>query len=39
MNDDSIGHLMSYVNEAEEPLDGAKKWVEENQDLVNEWIK
>ena len=39
MNDDSIGQLMSYVSEAEEPLDGAEKWVEENQDLVNEWIK
>lgn len=39
MDDDSIGSLMSYVNEAEEPLAGAEKWVEDNQDLVSEWIK
>jgi len=30
---------MNYVEEAEEPIDGARKWVEENQDLVDEWIK
>lgn len=28
-----------YVNEAENPIEGARKWVEENQDLVNEWVK
>ncbi|MBP1949724.1 glycine betaine ABC transporter substrate-binding protein [Virgibacillus litoralis] len=39
MDDDSVGQLMTYVNEAEEPIDGARKWVEENQDLVNEWVK
>ncbi|WP_010529730.1 glycine betaine ABC transporter substrate-binding protein [Lentibacillus jeotgali] len=38
MDDDAIGQLMTYVNDAEEPIDGARKWVEENQDLVNEWI-
>ncbi|QAS52091.1 glycine betaine ABC transporter substrate-binding protein [Halobacillus litoralis] len=39
MDDDSIGQLMTYVNDAEEPIDGAEKWVEENQDLIDEWIK
>ncbi|MFZ4452478.1 glycine betaine ABC transporter substrate-binding protein [Salibacterium aidingense] len=39
MEDDAIGELMVEVNEAEEPIDGAEKWVEENQDLVNEWIE
>lgn len=38
MDDDSIGTLMSYVNEAEEPIEGARKWVKENQDLINEWV-
>lgn len=38
MDDDDIGSLMSYVAEAEEPIDGATKWVEENEDLVAEWI-
>lgn len=39
LNDDAIGKLMSSVNNAEEPIDGARKWVEENQDLVNEWVE
>ncbi|RSL33285.1 glycine betaine ABC transporter substrate-binding protein [Salibacterium salarium] len=38
MNDDAIGELMVAVNEAEEPINGAEKWVEENQDLIDEWI-
>lgn len=39
MDDDAIGQLMSYVGNAEEPIDGARKWVEENQDLINKWVK
>lgn len=42
MDDDSIGELMSYVAEAEEageePIVGAEKWVEDNRDLINEWL-
>ncbi|WP_163970685.1 glycine betaine ABC transporter substrate-binding protein [Oceanobacillus halotolerans] len=38
MNDEQIGQLMSYVNEADEEIEGARKWVEENEDLINEWI-
>jgi len=39
MDDDTIGELMSYVEAEEDPYDGAKKWVDENEDLVNEWIE
>ncbi|MBP2076078.1 glycine betaine ABC transporter substrate-binding protein [Oceanobacillus polygoni] len=39
MDDEAIGQLMSSVGEAEDPLDGAREWVEENQDLVNEWME
>ncbi|MYL35227.1 glycine/betaine ABC transporter [Pontibacillus yanchengensis] len=39
MNDQQIGQLIEYVQGAEEPIDGAKKWVEENQDLIDEWVK
>ncbi len=38
LNDQQIGELMTYVSDAEEPIDGARKWVEENQELVNEWV-
>ncbi len=39
MNDQQIGELIDDVESSEEPLDGAKKWVEENQDLIDEWVK
>ena len=40
MDDDAIGELMQYVGDEEEnPIKGAEKWVEENRDLVDEWIK
>ncbi|KPH78241.1 MULTISPECIES: glycine betaine ABC transporter substrate-binding protein [Bacillaceae] len=43
MDDQSVGELMSYVNEAEEngedPMVGAEKWIEDNEELVNEWVK
>lgn len=43
MDDKSIGQLMSYVSQAEEngenPIIGAKKWVEENQELVDSWLE
>lgn len=38
MDDEQIGSLMSEVESAEDPLDGAKKWIEENEDAVNEWL-
>ncbi|WP_289891782.1 glycine betaine ABC transporter substrate-binding protein [Virgibacillus pantothenticus] len=39
MDDATIGELMTYVNETEEPIDGARKWVEDNQELVHQWLK
>jgi glycine betaine/proline transport system substrate-binding protein len=39
MDDQQIGQLIDYVESAEDPLEGAKKWVEENQELVDEWVK
>lgn len=39
MDDEAIGELMTYVNETEEPIEGAKKWVDENQDRINKWMK
>ncbi|MDC3417465.1 glycine betaine ABC transporter substrate-binding protein [Aquibacillus salsiterrae] len=39
MDDQQIGELIDYVESAEEPLDGAKKWVNENQEIIGEWVK
>ncbi|MFD2655231.1 glycine betaine ABC transporter substrate-binding protein [Gracilibacillus thailandensis] len=39
MNDEQIGELIDYVENAEEPLDGAKEWIDENQELVDEWVE
>ncbi|MFD1608845.1 glycine betaine ABC transporter substrate-binding protein [Oceanobacillus luteolus] len=42
MDDDAIGELMSYVAEAEaageDPIVGAEKWVDDNRELVDEWL-
>lgn len=38
MDDAQIGDLINYVEDAEEPIDGAGEWVEENRDLIGEWI-
>ncbi|MDL4841977.1 glycine betaine ABC transporter substrate-binding protein [Aquibacillus rhizosphaerae] len=39
MDDQQIGGLIDYVENAEDPLDGAKQWIEENQELIGEWVK
>lgn len=43
MDDEQIGELMSYVSEAEnegkEALEGAEKWVNDNRNLVNQWLE
>ncbi|WP_019157005.1 glycine betaine ABC transporter substrate-binding protein [Robertmurraya massiliosenegalensis] len=39
MDDQQIGQLIDYVESASDPLEGAKKWIDENQALVNEWVK
>lgn len=39
MDDQEIGELIEYVESTEDPLDGARKWIEENQELIDEWVK
>ena len=40
LNDDQLGDLMIQTKENEDnPLKGAEKWIEENQDVVDEWMK
>lgn len=39
MDDEQIGQLIDDVESADDPLDGAKKWIDENQDLIDEWVK
>ncbi|WP_175615755.1 glycine betaine ABC transporter substrate-binding protein [Piscibacillus halophilus] len=39
MNDEQIGELINYVENAEEPIEGAEKWVEENHELIDEWVQ
>jgi len=39
LDEDQLGDLMLKVEENEEdPFEGAQEWVDENQDLVDEWI-
>lgn len=38
LNDDELGDLMISVQENEDdPYEGAEEWVEENQDVIDEW--
>jgi glycine betaine/proline transport system substrate-binding protein len=41
MDDQQLGGLMGMIAESEdmEPVDVAKQWMEENEDLVNSWIQ
>lgn len=40
LNDAQLGELMIAVKENEDnPLKGAQKWVDENQDIVKKWMK
>ncbi|MBS4534292.1 glycine betaine ABC transporter substrate-binding protein [Clostridium sp. D2Q-14] len=39
MSDDQLGELMGDIADSdEEPLEVAKKWMNENEDLVNSWL-
>ncbi|WP_018922866.1 glycine betaine ABC transporter substrate-binding protein [Salsuginibacillus kocurii] len=37
-DDESLGELMSIINDLEDPEEGAAEWIEENRELVDEWI-
>ncbi|MFQ3544803.1 glycine betaine ABC transporter substrate-binding protein [Halobacillus rhizosphaerae] len=39
MNDDQLGSLMGDVNKADSAKEGAQKWIDEHQDLIDEWTK
>ncbi|TFJ92008.1 glycine betaine ABC transporter substrate-binding protein [Lentibacillus salicampi] len=40
LTDEQLGELMLNIEENEEdPIKGAEKWVEENQDVIDEWMK
>ena len=38
-DDETMAELINFVNESDDPLEGAKEWVEENRDLTDEWMK
>ncbi len=39
MTDEEIAELITYVESAEQPIDGAEQWIDENQELIGEWVK
>lgn len=39
MNDQQIGSLESLINEGMKPEEAAKKWIADNRDLVESWLK
>ncbi|SMO69668.1 glycine betaine ABC transporter substrate-binding protein [Melghirimyces algeriensis] len=39
MDDQSLGTLMDEIRKADDPEKGAKKWVKDNRDLVDQWLK
>ncbi|NLP43352.1 MAG: glycine betaine ABC transporter substrate-binding protein [Peptococcaceae bacterium] len=39
MNDAEIGSLEGLINEGMQPVDAAKKWIEDNQEAVDSWLK
>lgn len=38
-DDETMGELINFVNETDDHEEGAKKWIEENRDITDEWIK
>ncbi|WP_136248235.1 glycine betaine ABC transporter substrate-binding protein [Halomonas borealis] len=39
MDDDSLGGLMAEIEEAGDPEDGARAWIEDNRGLIDEWFE
>ncbi|WP_101843144.1 glycine betaine ABC transporter substrate-binding protein [Halobacillus sp. Marseille-P3879] len=39
LDDQQLGELMSSINEADSEEEGAQAWVDENQDVIDEWIE
>jgi len=38
LNDDQLGSLMASLNEADKEAEGAQNWIDENQDVIDEWL-
>ncbi|MDQ0159382.1 glycine betaine ABC transporter substrate-binding protein [Alkalibacillus salilacus] len=38
LNDDQLGSLMAELNEADEEAEGAQNWIDDNQDVIDEWL-
>ncbi|WLD93430.1 glycine betaine ABC transporter substrate-binding protein [Alkalihalobacillus sp. AL-G] len=39
MDDKSLGTLMAVIKESGDPAEGAKQWIEDNQELVDKWTQ
>ncbi|NJP38012.1 glycine betaine ABC transporter substrate-binding protein [Alkalicoccus luteus] len=39
MDDDTLGELMSYINDMDDEVEGAEAWIDDNRDMVEEWIQ
>ncbi|MBJ3791371.1 glycine betaine ABC transporter substrate-binding protein, partial [Bacillus sp. OA1] len=39
MNDEQLGTLMVELNKTKDPEEAARKWIKNNQALVDEWVK
>ncbi|MFC7322023.1 glycine betaine ABC transporter substrate-binding protein [Halobacillus campisalis] len=39
LDDQQLGELMASINEADSEEEGAQAWVDENQDVIDEWIQ
>ncbi|SNY96701.1 glycine betaine ABC transporter substrate-binding protein [Halomonas sp. hl-4] len=38
MDDDTLGGLMAEIEQTGDPVEGAKTWIDENRDLIDEWL-
>jgi len=38
MDDDTLGGLMAEIEQAGDPVEGAQTWIDENRDLIDEWL-
>ncbi|WP_163970337.1 glycine betaine ABC transporter substrate-binding protein [Oceanobacillus halotolerans] len=38
LDDQQLGSLMAELNEADSEEEGAQNWIDDNRDLINEWI-
>lgn len=38
MNDQQVGGLMATIREVDDPAEGARKWIDNHRQVVNEWI-